>query len=112
LESLFAGSLLRDPSGQAVRVLVENGVGTPDLVERARARLVDDGFRFVNGGNAATLDDTEPSVVLVADGSQDSQQQGIRVARSLGLPQSSIATNPRGQTVADVIVILGADFRP
>lgn len=112
LQSLFAGSVVRDPAGQNVRVLVENGVGTPDLVEKARARLVDDGFRFVNGGNAATLNDTDPSVVLVADGTDKSQQQGNRVARSLGLPASAIATNPRGQTVADVIVILGADFRP
>jgi hypothetical protein len=112
LDSLFAPSLLRDPSGAAVRVLVENGVGTPDLVEKARAKLVDDGFRFVNGGNAAILDDKDPSVVLIADGTEKSLKQGQRVATSLGLPRSSIEPNPRGQTVADVIVILGSDFRP
>ncbi len=112
LDSLFAPSLLRDPSGAAVRVLVENGVGTPDLVEKARAKLVADGFRFVNGGNAAILDDKDPSVVLIADGSDKSQKEGQRVAKSLGLPTSSITPNPRGQTVADVIVILGSDFRP
>jgi hypothetical protein len=112
LQKLFPGSLVRDPSGQSVRVLVENGVGTPDMVEKARGKLVEDGYRFVNGGNAATLDSTEPSVVLVADGSDKSQRQGESVAKSLGLPQTSIATNPRGQTVADVIVVLGSDFQP
>ena len=37
--------------------------------------------------------------------------RGARVAQSLGLPASSVPDN-RGQTVADVIVILGADFKP
>lgn len=112
LASMFASSLLKDGAGDVVRVLVENGVGTPDLVTKARATLVKDGFQFITGGNAADLSDTEPSVVLIADGSNKSQARGGRVAKSLGLPASSIEINPRGQTVADIIVILGADFRP
>ena len=45
----------RTRTGDTVRVLVENGVGTPDLVEQARTKLVDDGFQFINGGNAPTF---------------------------------------------------------
>jgi LytR cell envelope-related transcriptional attenuator/LytR_cpsA_psr family len=112
LASMFAPSLLKDGTGDVVRVLVENGIGTPDLVTAARAKLVKDGFQFITGGNAAELSGTDPSVVLIEDGSDKSQARGARVAKSLGLPASSIQINPRGQTVADIIVILGADFRP
>jgi anionic cell wall polymer biosynthesis LytR-Cps2A-Psr (LCP) family protein len=112
LASMFAPSLLKDGSGDIVRVLVENGIGTPDLVTAARAKLVKDGFQFITGGNAAELSATDASVVLIEDGSDRSQARGTRVAKSLGLPASSIQINPRGQTVADIIVILGADFRP
>jgi anionic cell wall polymer biosynthesis LytR-Cps2A-Psr (LCP) family protein len=112
LQSLFAPSLQQDPTGDTVRVLVENGVGTPDLLVSARSKLVNDGFRFITGGNAAELSPTDASVVLIEDGSQKSQARGARVAKSLKLPTSAIQINPRGQTVADVIVILGADFKP
>jgi len=112
LASMFAPSLLKDRTGDVVRVLVENGIGTPDLVTAARVKLVKDGFQFITGGNAADLSGTDPSVVLIEDGSDKSQARGARVAKSLGLPASSIQINPRGQTVADIIVILGADFRP
>jgi hypothetical protein len=112
LQSRFASSLLRDRTGDTVRVLVENGIGTPDLVAGARTKLVHDGFQFITGGNAGQLSATAPSVVLIQDGSQKSQARGARVAKSLGLSSDSIEINPRGQTVADVIVILGRDFKP
>ena len=112
LQTLFAPSLQKDRTGDTVRVLVENGIGTPDLVKAARDKLVKDGFQFITGGNASDLSSTDPSVVLIDDGSDKAQSRGARVAKSLGLPASSIQLNPRGQTVADVIVILGADFKP
>jgi hypothetical protein len=112
LQTWFAPSLQKDRTGDTVRVLVENGVGTPDLVAAARTKLVRDGFQFITGGNASDLSPTDASVVLIQDGSAKSQARGDRVAKSLGLPHSAIALNPRGQTVADVIVILGADFKP
>ncbi|MGZ4638609.1 MAG: LCP family protein [Actinomycetes bacterium] len=111
LQTFFAGSLQKDTTGDSVRVLVENGVGTPDLIEGARNKLVKIGLRFVNGGNAGDLSD-DPSVVLIQDGSEKSTRRGQRVAATLGLPSSAIQVNPRGQTVADVIVILGSDFKP
>ena len=111
MRSLFPAALQQDAGGEVLRVLVENGVGTPGLVEKARAELVDDGFRFVNGGNAASFDFDE-SAVIIPDGTEKSVARGQRVAKSLGLPDSSVTTSDRGQTVADVIVILGKDFAP
>ena len=111
MRTRFPAALQQDAGGEVLRVLVENGVGTPGLVEKARAKLVDDGFRFVNGGNAASFDFDE-SAVIIPDGTEKSVARGQRVARSLGLPDSSVTTSDRGQTVADVIVILGKDFAP
>jgi hypothetical protein len=111
MRALFPGALQKDAGGEVLRVLVENGVGTPGLVEKARARLVDDGFRFVNGGNAADFG-FEQSAVIIPDGTEQNIRRGQRVAASLGLPDSAVTTSDRGQTVADVIVILGRDFTP
>ena len=111
MRSRFAWALVRDAGGQVVRVLVENGLGTPGLVEAARGRLVGAGFRFINGGNASPFTQ-DPSVVLVPDGTDKSLDRGRRVAAALGLPEASVQPSDRGQNVADVIVILGADFRP
>ncbi len=111
VRSLFPGAIQKDAAGESLRVLVENGVGTPGLVEQARTELVDDGFRFVNGGNAAEFG-VATSLVLVPDGTSQSVARGERVAESLGLPATAVRPSTRGQTVADVIVILGEDFAP
>jgi hypothetical protein len=111
MASLFAGNVQKDASGETLRVLVENGVGTPGLVDKARSKLVDAGFRFINGGNASPFSN-DPSAILVPDGTDESIGRGNRVAEALGLPTSAVTTSDRGQTVADVIVILGKDFAP
>jgi len=111
MRSLFPGAIQKDAAGESLRVLVENGVGTPGLAEQARTKLVDDGFRFVNGGNASEFG-LANSLVLVPDGTSQSVARGERVAMSLGLPASAVEPSTRGQTVADVIVILGEDFAP
>jgi LytR cell envelope-related transcriptional attenuator/cell envelope-related transcriptional attenuator-like protein len=111
MASLFPGNLTKDANGETLRVLVENGVGTPGLVEKARGKLVDAGFRFVNGGNASPFSN-DPTQILVPDGTDKSMGRGNRVAQALGLPTSEVVPAERGQTVADVIVILGKDFAP
>jgi anionic cell wall polymer biosynthesis LytR-Cps2A-Psr (LCP) family protein len=111
MRARFPGSLQQDATGESLRVLVENGVGTPGLVEKARTKLVAAGFRFVNGGNASPFN-ADPSGVLVPDGTDKSLERGRRVADTLGLPASSVRPENRGQSVADVIVILGSDFTP
>jgi anionic cell wall polymer biosynthesis LytR-Cps2A-Psr (LCP) family protein len=97
LRAKFPGALQRSPVG-VVRVLVENGVGTPGLVEQARAKLVDAGFRFVNGGNASSFTQ-DPSSIQVSDGTEESVTKGRQVAAALGLPADSVVPNDRGQTL-------------
>ncbi|MGN6242522.1 MAG: LCP family protein, partial [Motilibacteraceae bacterium] len=106
----FPGALQAVGPG-TVRVLVENGVGTPGLLDAARSRLVARGLVFRDGGNASRFG-LATSAVLVPDATPASTDEGRRVARALGLPDTAVQVSARGQTVADVVVLLGADFRP
>ncbi len=111
MEARFAPSLVKDTAGGPVRVLVQNGVGTPGLVDKARTKLVKAGFRFVNGNNAPEFGQKQ-SAVLIPDSTPASVQRGAAVAAALGLPASSVGVSGQGQTVAEVIVVLGKDFKP
>ena len=94
-----------------VRVLVQNGVGSPGLNSAARQLLVDAGFTYVNGGNAPTFG-VAASQILVPDATPESLTWGNDIAVALKLPGTAVAVNAAGQSVADVIVVLGADFIP
>jgi len=108
VEARFAGA--QRPGGEdAVRVLVQNGVGTPGLGEQARHLLVDAGMRFVSGGNAATLGREKTVVAIPTDGQRD-RDRAAAVAKALGLPDDVIAVGKDQPTLADVVVVLGEDF--
>ncbi|MEP6760432.1 MAG: LCP family protein [Sporichthyaceae bacterium] len=111
MEARFGPSLVKDTAGGPVRVLVQNGVGTPGLVDKARTKLVKAGFRFVNGNNASEFGHKQ-STVLIADSAPASVERGAAVAAALGLPADTIEVSGQGQTVAEVIVVLGRDFKP
>lgn len=92
------------------RILLQNGVGTPGLVGPACQRLVAAGFSVVGSGNANSFDFTQ-SKVLVFDNSVAAAELGNKVAQTLRLSTNDVAVSREGQNVADVIVILGKDFR-
>jgi hypothetical protein len=101
---------LPTPPGGRLRVLVQNGIGTPGLGDRARQILVPRGYQFRSGGNTTSFS-TGPSVVLIPDASAQSEAQGDTVAKLLGLPTADVELDPSPTTIADVIVILGSDFQ-
>jgi anionic cell wall polymer biosynthesis LytR-Cps2A-Psr (LCP) family protein len=103
---------LRTPGPNSkVRVLVQNGVGSPGLNALAREELVGAGFTYVNGGNAAQFGKATTEVVI-PDDTAESLQWGAQIAAALGVPATAVAVADAGQSVADVIVVLGADFEP
>ncbi|MFZ5849812.1 MAG: LytR C-terminal domain-containing protein [Actinomycetota bacterium] len=112
VDGLFAGSLLPTRPGGPVRVLVQNGALTPGLGEQARARLVAAGFQVTVAGNAPPELQGTPSAVVVRDTTPQARVLGTEVARALGLPDSALRVAGQAQTVADVVVVLGTDFRP
>lgn len=107
----FAGSVPTTPAGGPITVLVQNGVGTPGLDDKARVKLTAAGISFISGGNASSFANPT-STILIADGTDASRAQGALVARALGLPNSDLRITQQGQNLADVVVVLGDDFKP
>jgi hypothetical protein len=91
------------------RVLVLNGVGTPGLGEAVRTRLVEADFVFVASRNADRFG-YATTQVLVPEATPAAQALGERVAAALGVAPD-VRQADLG-TVADVVVIVGADFQP
>lgn len=108
---LFPAALRASPGTTLPRVLVQNGVGTPGLGTAARDRLVAAGFAYVGGGNAAELGQRR-TLVVVPDSSRANRALGARVAAVLGVPADAVRVASQQQSVADVMVVLGADFTP
>ncbi len=115
LERLRAGllvdSLPPDAGGEEIVVYVQNGVGTPGIEQDAAELLRDEGYDFFNGGNASEFG-REQTLVLIPDSTPASQALGDDVAATLGVPESAVQVSDQGSSIADVIVVLGADFKP
>jgi hypothetical protein len=109
LATLLPDAQLGDESSP--RVLVQNGVGIPGLGTSARDKLVAAGMVYINGGNAEGFGRPQ-TAVLIGDNSPASQRLGDQVAEALGVPPASVAVAENAQNVADVVVVLGADFQP
>ena len=116
------GVVSRQVSGQRlpldtgiVRVLVEDGIGVPGLVEAAGQRLAAQGLESVGTRNAGTFGQARTTVLLASASAVD-RARGLRVAAALGVRAATVRVNAaavRGvrDTGAQVVVVLGADFR-
>ena len=92
-------------------VLIENGAGTPGLVQSACDRLLPAGYSFGGSGNAPNFNYAK-SQVIVFDTTVAAARLGDDVARLLRLPTADVVASTQGQNVADVVVILGRDYKP
>lgn len=95
------------------RVIIANGTGALGLGESARRRLEAGGLVFVRSENQDGFTfQHRPSVVLVPDATAASRALGHRVAAALGLPDTDIEVYGVPTSAADVVAILGDDYRP
>jgi hypothetical protein len=108
---LLADSLPPDAGGDQITVLIQNGVGTPGIEQDAATLLRDAGYDFLNGGNANSFG-VKQTIVLIPDSTTASVTLGEDVASTLGVPDSAVEVSDQGSSVADVIVVLGEDFKP
>jgi hypothetical protein len=109
VKARLAGAAIPVPAGGRLTVLVQNGNGTPGLGDAARSKLVAAGLKYMGGGNVEGFG-VKQSVVLIPDGSSQNRSNGLTVARALGLPDSALRITDSSPSVADLVVILGADF--
>ena len=91
------------------RVLILNGVGTPGLGNNVAGKLRGE-FRIVGTRNKQGFGE-KVSVVVVFDNTDESLAKAGRAAELLGLPSSAVRTSTRSQSVADLIVVIGADYK-
>ena len=109
VDRLLAQSVPAGARQSGNRVLVLNGVGTPGLGEKVRAKLVPAGFVFVGSRNNASFG-VKQSRVLVKEATPEAQALGAKVAKSLGLSEDAVQTADLG-SIADVVVVVGSDFK-
>ena len=110
LKQNLAASLPDDGTGAATSVFVYNGNGEPNVGALVRAQLIRKNMRFAGSANETSFD-RQTSVVLVKDASPASIATGRKVAAAMGLPASAVQINPENQNIADVVVLVGADYK-
>lgn len=88
-----------------VRVIIYNGIGTPGIAGVAAQQLIAAGMRVVDTKNADRFDYAK-TLVVVQSGDL---LQGDAVAKALGTGE--VVDQPSEQDVADVIVIIGKDYK-
>jgi anionic cell wall polymer biosynthesis LytR-Cps2A-Psr (LCP) family protein len=104
----LAGSLPAGAGNARPTVELLNGVGTPGLVATACPRLATHQLTYAGSANASSFNNPT-STVEVANSDID---LGYRVASALLLPKSDVRRTSQDQSVADVIVTLGRDYKP
>jgi hypothetical protein len=92
------------------RVLILNGVGTPGLGASVAGRLRSQ-FRIVGTRNKQPFG-VKTSVVVVFDSTDASLEKARKAAALLGLPATAVRIGTQAQSVADVIVVIGKDYKP
>jgi hypothetical protein len=89
------------------RAEVRNGNGQPGVGEAVGAQLIPAGFRIVLSENADRFD--YPTTQIIAAGSEN-EQAAEQAKEALGVGKVVVSQVPSG--LADVTVIVGADYRP
>ncbi|MDZ4063235.1 MAG: LytR C-terminal domain-containing protein, partial [Coriobacteriia bacterium] len=90
----------------ATRVILYNGSGTPGVAGKAAQQLIRNGVRVVDTKNTDRFDYKKTQVIVQnGDGAL-----GEEIKRVLGV--GVVTVQPADQKVADVIVIIGKDYKP
>jgi hypothetical protein len=88
------------------RIILYNGAGIPGVAGEAAQQLIRGGFRVVDTKNADNFNYTTTQIVV----QRGDPKQGGEVARVLGV--GTVVQQPSNQDVADVIVVVGKDYKP
>lgn len=109
VEDRLAASVLSGGGMQALRIQVLNGVGRPGIGQEVDQALDGGPFRIVLTDNARSFDFAE-TLILIYDETERSMDAARQVQDRLGV--GTIQVHRRPQTVVDLTVVVGADFRP
>jgi hypothetical protein len=111
VNNLLGGALKAGAAaGQVSRVLVDDATGRSGsqssyIRSAAQAKLSNAGYTFIDGSSMARR---ATSVVEIPSGSQ--HDAAVQIAETLGLPANDVQVVSGMSTIADVTVLLGADW--
>lgn len=88
------------------RVIIYNGAGTPGIAGEAAQQLIRAGYRVVDTKNADTFNYAKTKVVV--QNGPTSAADGIVSTLKVG----EVSQKAADQQVADIIVIIGKDYKP
>ncbi len=88
------------------RIILYNGAGVPGVAGEAAQQLIRGGFRVVDTKNADNFKYAKTKIVV----QRGDVKQGEEIARVLGV--GVVEQQPSEQDVADVIVVIGKDYKP
>ena len=88
------------------RVILYNGAGTPGIAGDAAQQLIRAGLRVVDTKNADNFNYPTTKIIV----QKGDVKQGELIAKTLGV--GTVEQQPSDQDVADVIVIIGKDYKP
>jgi hypothetical protein len=91
---------------QASKVILYNGVGTPGIAGQAAQELIRAGFRVVDTKNADNFNYAQTTIVV----QKGPVAAGQKAATVLGV--GKVVNKPADQSVADMIIIVGKDYKP
>jgi len=91
---------------KTTRVIVYNGSGVPGIAGEAAQRLIRGGMRVIDTKNADRFDYAQTQIIV----QNKDVTAGEAIRKVLGV--GAVADVPADQDVADVIVILGKDYKP
>jgi hypothetical protein len=107
----LASAVLPGRGQEGKRVLVVNGAGTPGLGQSVRNRIVPKGFTFVGSRNETPFGRGQ-TVVVAFSGEAGTLARAAELARAVGLPEAEVQVSAQKQSIADLMVVVGRDFRP
>lgn len=89
-----------------LRIKILNGVGTPGIAGVAARPLIKAGFRVVDTSNAARFDHKRTKIISY----RATKQQLDRIVKLLGV--GAVEHSQLAQDVVDVVIVVGADYKP
>lgn len=104
----LAESLPADGKTTRPTVYLLNGVGTPGLVATTCPRLAAHRLTYAGSKNASSFNYRRSVIAVPAS----QMNLGYQVADALRLPHSDVGAASFDQSIADVFVTLGHDYRP
>ncbi|WP_233221732.1 LCP family protein [Streptomyces carminius] len=106
VKDVLGGTVKNADPDATPRVSLKNATGEESAVGTARVTLVNAGYTVVGGGAGSARGSSRVTYADPAD-----KAKAEEVARTLGLPEKSVA-KAKGAANADVTVVLGGDYEP